>query len=378
MSHRSPWSRLGLVLAVAAAATVVPPAAATVAYDAVLDLTFPVHDPHGRTTFRDDYHDARSGGRVHRATDIGGPRAYGLPVHAAVGGTVTFATGIGGRPVHATAGWMLSIRGDDGRTHSYLHLGRQDGPASEAYARGIREGVRVVRGQHLGYVGYSGNASPSWPHLHYEIADPRVVDPYGSNRMNPHPSLVDAVRRGDRPPSPWVAGFHDVTQDHPHAAGIAAIAGRGVTGGCAANRFCPERAVTRGQVATFLRNARDLPDGGTPPFDDVPADHSHARGIAAVAAAGIASGKQPGRFAPGLPVTRAQMASFLANAYGLEGDAAGGRFGDVDPAGVHAAAIDAVATAGIALGRSDGSFGPTEPVTRGQLASFLARAMGLL
>jgi hypothetical protein len=50
-----------------------------------------------------------------------------------------------------------------------------------------------------------------------------------------------------------VAGFNDVPDNHPHAAGIAYLASTGITGGCAANLYCPETAVNRGQMATFIR-----------------------------------------------------------------------------------------------------------------------------
>lgn len=50
-----------------------------------------------------------------------------------------------------------------------------------------------------------------------------------------------------------VAGFTDVPDDHPHAAGIEYLAGTGITGGCDEGRFCPDDPVTRGQMATFIR-----------------------------------------------------------------------------------------------------------------------------
>lgn len=174
-------------------ATVSSPASASTAYDAAVDLTFPVAGP---STFQDDYDACRSGcSRRHLATDVMAP--YGAKVHAAVGGTVSFITGIDSAvPAY---GYMIRIKGDDGRVYSYIHLGHQDRGASEAYAPGIRKGVRVERGQHIGTNGCSGNASCSGPHLHFEIEDARVEDPYGTNRMNPYASLVSARKRGDTP-----------------------------------------------------------------------------------------------------------------------------------------------------------------------------------
>jgi hypothetical protein len=176
------------------------PASATPAWDAAIDITYPVDGP---VTYTDDYHAARSGGRVHAGTDLGRSDAYGLPIHAAMAGTVSFITNLDGT-THRS-GYMIRVTGDDGRQYWYIHLGRDAGPASEAYAPGIASGVRVSRGQHIGYLGHSGNASDTWPHLHFEIHDPAVTDPYGNNRRNPYPSLVAAQARGDLPSSPTPA-----------------------------------------------------------------------------------------------------------------------------------------------------------------------------
>jgi putative cell wall-binding protein len=168
-------------------------------YEGAVDITFPVA---GDTTYIDDYHLDRGGGtRKHQATDIGAP--YGRPVHAAMGGEVSFVTGLDGNP--PSYGYMISIRGDDGLTYHYIHLGRQDGPPSEAYVAGLQRGSRVARGEHIGFVGHSGNASASWPHLHFEIFDPSLSDPriaqapYQQGYLNPYASLQAAEARGDVP-----------------------------------------------------------------------------------------------------------------------------------------------------------------------------------
>lgn len=158
-------------------------------HEPTLDLTFPL--PQG-AEFRDDYDAGRGGGRAHRGVDVFA--AAGTRVYAARSGTVEWMPGR-----HASAGYALQIRGDDGRTYAYYHLGPDGGPHGKAYAAGLREGSAVRRGQHIGYVGDSGNAVGGRPHLHFEIHDDAVTDPYGTNRLNPYPSLADAQRRGDFP-----------------------------------------------------------------------------------------------------------------------------------------------------------------------------------
>lgn len=173
--------------------TLATTALAAASYTQVVDLTFPVA---GESSYIDDFDQCRSScARRHRATDI--MARYGQKVHAAVGGRVTWITGLDGDP--PDYGFMITIAGDDGRSYSYVHLGRNDGPPGEAYVAGIKKGSVVSRGQHIGFVGCSGNASCSAPHLHFSIEDPHVVDVYGSNYINPYNSLSAAEERGDVP-----------------------------------------------------------------------------------------------------------------------------------------------------------------------------------
>jgi subtilisin family serine protease len=101
-----------------------------------------------------------------------------------------------------------------------------------------------------------------------------------------------------------------------HRENIVTLAAAGITGGCTVDLYCPSRAVTRGQMATFLTRGLDLPER-TATFDDVPADHPHAAGIGAVSATGITNGCTADLYCPSAPVTRAQMASFLVRALDL-------------------------------------------------------------
>jgi len=84
-------------------------------------------------------------------------------------------------------GYMLSIAGDDGYKYNYIHInndtpGTDDGLGGPqyAYAPGIKEGVTVTQGQHIAWVGDSGNAENTVSHLHFEIriADGSAIDPY--------------------------------------------------------------------------------------------------------------------------------------------------------------------------------------------------------
>ncbi|MCY4494934.1 MAG: S-layer homology domain-containing protein, partial [Acidimicrobiaceae bacterium] len=84
-------------------------------------------------------------------------------------------------------------------------------------------------------------------------------------------------------------------------------------------RYCPDRPVTRAQMASFLTRALDLPAAAAAGFTDVDPTGTHAADIDALFAAEITTGcgTDPLRYCPDRPVTRAQMASFLIRALNL-------------------------------------------------------------
>ena len=169
--------------------------------------------------------------------------------------------------------------------------------------------------------------------------------------------------------------FADIA-GHPHEENIRRLRAAGVTNGYSDNTYRPQENVTRAQMATFIRRAAKLPPGGSPGFHDVASSHPHYAGIAAVAAAGIAEGRADGNFRPSNDVTRGQMASFLSRALELS-PLDNLSFSDVGRDHPHYGTIEALAEEGVTLGRGDGTYRPDHNVTRGQMASFLVRAFDL-
>ena len=167
-----------------------------------------------------------------------------------------------------------------------------------------------------------------------------------------------------------------------HADSIDRLYAERVTTGCRAEPllFCPFFPVTRAQMASFLARALKLPAAPSAEFTDVAPRSVHAANIDRLHAAGITVGcdTEPWRYCPDLPVTRAQMASFLARALSLPA-APPARFTDVKPNDVHLLNIDRLHAAGITIGcrTEPWEFCPDVPVTRAQMASFLVRSRPL-
>jgi hypothetical protein len=158
-----------------------------------------------------------------------------------------------------------------------------------------------------------------------------------------------------------------------HEENIIILYDRGVSGGCADGQFCPEDPLTRGQMAAFLARALDLPAATVDFFSDDDASFFEAD-IDSIAAASITSGCASGEYCPNDPLTRGQMAAFLVRALDLPATTTD-YFSD-DDGNRFENEINALAAAGITTGYSDGQYLPNGLVTRAQMASFLVRGLG--
>ncbi len=175
---------------------------------------------------------------------------------------------------------------------------------------------------------------------------------------------IDGV--GPGPPAP----FDDIGGS-VHFDAIVALVDAGVTEGCDSNSFCPNRPVTRGQMASFIARAMDLPPATGDHFTDDDAD-VHQDNINRLREAGITTGCGANSFCPDQPVTRGQMAVFLMRALNLtESDVDAFSDDDVTP---YEDAVNAIAAAGITEGCAPDRYCPTALVQRAQMATFLVRA----
>jgi peptidoglycan LD-endopeptidase LytH len=128
----------------------------------------------------DTFAQARDGGeRRHEATDIMAPK--GTPV-------VAVDTGIIAKLFTSKPGGLTIYQFDPSQKYAYYYA-HLDG-----YAEGLREGMLVKKGDRIGYVGVTGNADPSGPHLHFAIFELGPEKHWWEGKpINPYPILIRAV-----------------------------------------------------------------------------------------------------------------------------------------------------------------------------------------
>jgi len=133
-------------------------------------LSMPLQDVVKRQV-TNTWHAPRGSDRLHEGQDIFAPK--GTPIYSATSG---FVYNVGENNL---GGQTVSVIGDGGRVYYYAHL--------DSYAPGIAVGDPVTRQTLLGYVGTTGNAQDTPPHLHFGVYT-------SSGAINPLPLLVDRTQ----------------------------------------------------------------------------------------------------------------------------------------------------------------------------------------
>jgi murein DD-endopeptidase MepM/ murein hydrolase activator NlpD len=148
-------------------------------------------------------------GDVRCADDFGAPRqigahegndcfaAFGSPVLAVADGTLNR---VGTLPISGNRLWLKTERGD---SFFYAHL--------SAFAPEAVSGRKVKAGTLLGFVGNTGDAEPTPPHVHFEI------HPGDKKAIDPHAILTAWQDRGEVPTGGWLARYGTDTEARPGA-----------------------------------------------------------------------------------------------------------------------------------------------------------------
>jgi murein DD-endopeptidase MepM/ murein hydrolase activator NlpD len=143
---------------------------------------FPVYGEH---RFSDDWGAPRQFTGKHEGNDIFA--AAGTPVVAVTGGRLF---NVGTLRISGNRLWLKSDRGDH---FFYAHL--------SSFAEQARNGREVEAGEVLGFVGSTGDAEKTPPHLHFEIR------PRGGDAINPYPFLRAWEDRRDVPAAAWLERY---------------------------------------------------------------------------------------------------------------------------------------------------------------------------
>ncbi len=171
---------------------------------------------------------------------------------------------------------------------------------------------------------------------------------------------------------PDANSFSDIT-GHWHAPHILLMRSAGVINGYPNGEFGPENAITRAEIAAML--ARALGFSASDDFEGFRDARGHAleAEINALAEQGILRGFRNGNYYPERATTRAQAAAIMSRVLQLiECDDA--PFADTRSHGLRGT-IGAATKAGIFNGYNSTTFGPTDPITRAQLATIIRRAL---
>ncbi len=368
--------------------------------------------------------DRDGGTRKHKGTDIAAPKM--TPVVAVADGEVHWIRDTMGGDCCA-----MGVRHDDGWRSYYIHLNndtyRSDDGQGFGIAPGIELGSRVEAGQVIGFVGDSGNAETTPPHLHFELRTP------GNVAIDAAPSLTAAARamniaahnaNGEvavsQPPDGALAADLDVigseatkgkqgaasdiqgTSSIPlgtlrtpfrgaytdddlsrHATAIDLLASVGVLTGCETGlEFCPTRPATGETVTNWLERslnitvdpARILTYGSS----GIDLEQALMEQLTAGMTTEAIRGCSDRRYCSDEPLTRGEFAALVVGALDLGGSARdffvdddGHRFEPHIDLLVREGIFDTCAEPG------SPEFLPDQPISRGEVATYISRVVGL-
>lgn len=326
------------------------------------EMAFPV----GGDTYRmlENFGDCRGTNcsRLHEGVDIMAEKM--TPVFAVADGVATWVSSTQDNCCR------MQINHGNGWATRYIHLnndtpGTDDGLAW-GIADGIVDGTPIQKGQLIGWVGDSGNAESTAPHLHFELRkDGIAIDTY----------LYLLKAEGA------YQGYFRDDDGNTHEKDIDKIYGEGITKGCNPpinDLYCPQREISRGEMAAFISRTFGLTEQSGTQFDDV-AGNTFEADIDRVVTAGIGFGCDATNYCPNRPLLREEMAEMLVRAFGYDNPGGTDFFVDDGPSPFHDS-INKLAHHKVTLGCNppvNDRFCPERTLTRAEMASFFVRALDL-
>lgn len=180
-------------------------------------------------------------------------------------------------------------------------------------------------------------------------------------------------------PGPYVNPFKDVKEGKWYYDAVEWAVKKGITAGVSEDMFAPYAECKRGQVVTFLWRVagEPEPEGTAEVMSDVRKDAYYYKAVQWAVENGIAYGEQSGLFMPDAKVTRAQFVTFLWRAKGEpETSLTKCAFTDVKAGQYYTTAVLWAVENGITSGLNVTTFGTKNLCTRAQVVTFLYNAYG--
>ena len=179
----------------------------------------------------------------------------------------------------------------------------------------------------------------------------------------------------------WWPELSDVSRSSAYFLYVGTLKEDGVANGCTSTKFCPDDTLTRGQMAkVIIRGLGESTDTYKGCFEDVPESHIFWPYIEAIKELGITVGCNPPentRYCPDDTVTRAQLATFLARAMGIDRSASENDHFSDDDTSIHQNNINLLKDRGIVTGCGNDRFCPEAGVKRKDMARWIVRAFNL-
>jgi uncharacterized protein YkwD len=172
-----------------------------------------------------------------------------------------------------------------------------------------------------------------------------------------------------------VGGFGDVPEGSYYTAPVQWMSDAGISSGTRPGCFDPDSTASRAEAATFIHRSFGSPLAPPASFTDVASSDFFAPAVGWMVSEGTTTGTDDGRFEPYRAVTRGEIATFLHRAYGSPTATPAG-FADVSANAFYAEPVGWMVSEGISTGVTPSSFEPNRAVTRAEIATFLYRAAG--
>jgi len=191
-------------------------------------------------------------------------------------------------------------------------------------------------------------------------------------------TVCDAVKTEKIAKLPAVkVNFKDVKKSDFYYDAVQWAVAQGITTGTGPTTFSPNESCTRAQAVTFLWRAAGQPavKNAKNPFVDVKKSDYFYKAVLWAAESGVTSGTSATKFSPDDTCTRGQIVTFLWRAQSGKKVNASNPFKDVKASDYYYSAVLWAVRNGVTTGTSPTTFGPSENCTRGQIVTFLYRAM---